>query len=325
MRVEAFLLVVVASAAFPDVDTTVPGEWPSLPEVMARNDSVEELLQDPESGFGEGYWEFTPEDKALIDVRSQAVERWSLEYGQARYEFLSGDFLSFEERLGHLERVSFESDDYGPLPEAILQDRAQSLAEFFAWSIEAGLHPLSDQQYRRIINLLNQYGAVVSPWHSASIAFAEGNTKALVGIAQSASSKFVSAYAKFRLAQLTGDPRDLRKAIDAFERIYEELDKNPVGNQLRGRVALHTSRALLLLSRSQSATDSRELLDSARFYADAAIASLPLLDTPVLWAASQRLSSEVFDAARETLAEPSGDAGAVLAAKARRAYELSLL
>lgn len=315
------LLTHLAAAGQAYAETLAPGHWPTLPEVIARNKIVDDLLQDPTSGFGAAYWEFSEADGTLVDVRGDAVERWSHKFGKATYAFLAGDFAAFDERLETLEKASFNDDDYGPLPQNIRRYRAQDLADLYAWSIESALHEVSVARFRAILSRLQLDADAVPDWHRVSLAFLEGDDEVLANIAQSAESTFVKAYSCLRLSQLNNDLETLSHAIERFAGAYDSVSA-PRPDQRRGRIALHLSRALLLM---HELVGSAQPLAAARSYADAAIANLSLLEMPVLWASSQRLSSEIYEAEREQLGEPDSEADAILAAKAARSYELSLL
>lgn len=212
------------------------------------------------------------------------------------------------------------------------------LIEFFGSAIQAlkSNDVLSDEQHALF---------------EASYFFLLGDAEKLLQSAELASRPssedgfFVCGYTNMLAGRLTSDTDVLTRSVSCLEEISIEVEQtqiygsNPaLGAAFRntlaqgerslaiGRASLHRASALRLLSEGEGTYDMRR-----RYINDAAIAAtharrnIELIDSPLMWGAAYRVTSEVLDALYSIESvETSGRVISEIAQRRDRAFQLSI-
>lgn len=325
-----FLLSLIAT--FASADTNLGGI--GLPDLIELETQIARDLKDMN-------------DPNEIEEYVQVVRK-AHKLRMALFHLMSGKIESFYNAASSLPIDTFTTeDDY----------LNAQLADLLHFSVESDVN-ISDA---RLIDQLSRATQAVAASElfspakklmvEASHFYIRGDSKGLdrvaseSGMLSSSSGAFVCGYANMLAGKISRKIDHLEKSVECFKQITDDtidqtkmFGENPaLGANYRntlelskyklfvGRASLHLATSLRLLSEvNESYQVRREYVNAAAIAATQARSNIELLDSPLLWGAAYRVTSEVLDMLYSIESVTSSELFTSKIAQRRdRAYQLS--
>jgi len=318
---------------------------PTYSELEHRMLREQKELNDPTMGLGESYHGLSEQNKHALS-KQHDMQRWVYGHRAAILALVSGKTDQFRNlMLSLMEKQPPKTDPYF----------AARITELMHLVVEADVQ-ISDESLQSLFDdafsALNEDVLIPQQYSlfRASYWYLRGNTEPLVQLAESSPEAgspeelFVCGYVSLLAGKSTQSSKQLSKAISCFESLvdvfkspseltstadisFREEVKRQTQRLDLGRASMHLADAMKTLAQSTSEKEERRILiNKAAKVAAYARSNIELIDNPLMWGQSHRITSEVLDLLFVVeSAEMSGDRLDDLASRRDRAFELSVM